>query len=261
MASTQAVAEGIEAGVGAVQAAVPTRVLIVGNGRMGSLIRALVEADAAFALVGEIGIENKDDLAGAAPEADLVIDFSHRDMLPLIEGYVSRTGAALVSGTTGLGADELARLQALGGETRVIHAANYSLGVAALRKLAAEAARMLEGWDIEIVETHHNQKADAPSGTAVALVDAVRGPESSVIHGREGMVGARPAREIGVHAVRGGTVAGTHELHLFGTDEELCLTHRATSRQIFAEGAMAAARRLLAKEPGFYTFDQLMFGE
>ena len=238
-----------------------TRVLIVGNGRMGALIRALVEADAAFELVGEIGLENKDDLAGAAPTADLVIDFSHKAMLPLLVGYVQRTGAALVSGTTGLTADELAQLQALGETTRVIHASNYSLGVAALRHLSASAASMLEGWDIEIVETHHNQKADAPSGTAVALVEAVRSADSTIIHGREGMVGARPAREIGVHAVRGGTVAGTHEVHFFGPDEELCLTHRATSRQIFAQGAVTAARRLLTREPGFYSFDELLFEE
>lgn len=242
-------------------AGAPTRVLLVGTGRMGTLLRALVEAEEGFELVGTVDIDNKDDLAGDAPEADLVIDFSNKAVLPLLEGYVRRTGAALVSGTTGLDQDELARLRALGAAAPVIHASNYSLGVAALRHLAAQAASMLPGWDIEIVETHHNQKADAPSGTAVALVEAVRGEDSTVIHGRSGMVGARPAREIGVHAVRGGTVAGTHELHLFGTDEELCLTHRATSRQIFAEGAMAAARRLLACEAGFYTFDQLMFGE
>ena len=119
---------------------------------------------------------------------------------------------------------------------------------------------MLPGWDIEIEETHHKKKVDAPSGTAKMLIEAAD-PEGacSLVYGREGILGERPAREIGVHSLRGGTVAGTHEVHFFGTDEELVLTHRAQSRQIFAEGALAAAEKLLAKEPGFYSFEDLMF--
>ena len=143
----------------------------------------------------------------------------------------------------------------------MIWASNYSLGVAALRRATALVARTLAGWDVEIVETHHNQKVDAPSGTAKALLAAVDPTgERPVVGGREGIVGARVPGEIGMHAVRGGTVVGTHEVHFFGTDEEVCLTHRATSRQIFVTGAVAAATRLLAREPGFYDFDTLMFG-
>ena len=176
---------------------------------MGTIIRELVEADESCELAGIVGIETMDTLAERAPEADVVIDFSHKDMLPHVEAYVHRTNAALVSGTTGYDEDEMARVRALGEGVPVIHSANYSLGVAVLRRLAAEAAAALDGFDIEIVETHHNQKVDAPSGTAKLLLDAVNpAGEFDPVYGREGMCGKGPAKEIGVHALLGGTVAG-----------------------------------------------------
>ena len=235
--------------------------IVVGaRGRMGSLVCATVEADDALELVGTYDACDIADLDEDAPVADLVIDFSSPTALPHVASYVRRTGAALVSGTTGMGEDELGVMRSLGEKSRVVWSSNYSLGVAVLRRIAAEAARALEGWDVEIVETHHNQKADAPSGTAKALLAAVD-PQGTcdVSHGREGIVGARPQREIGMHALRGGTVAGTHEVHFFGTDEEVCLTHRAASRQIFVAGAVACAKRLLDAPVGFHTFDDLMF--
>lgn len=237
-----------------------TKVLVIGDGRMGTIIRELVEADESLELTGVIGIDSKDELVDATPAADVAIDFSHKSMLDLVEAYVNRTGAALVSGTTGYDEAEMGRIRALGEKAPVIHSANYSLGVAVLRRLAAEAAKALPGFDIEIVETHHNQKVDAPSGTAKLLLSAVNpDDECDVVYGREGMCGKRPAREIGVHALRGGTVAGTHTVHFFGEDEEVALTHRATSRRIFASGAVAAAKKLVEREPGFYGFDELMF--
>ena len=237
-----------------------TKILIVGDGRMGTIIRELVEADERLELAGVIGTDNKNDLLEAAPTADVVIDFSHKSMIDLVETYVKRTGAALVSGTTGYDEVEMARIKALGETMPVIHSANYSLGVAVLRHLVAQAAKELPGFDIEIVETHHNQKVDAPSGTAKLLLAAVNlENECDVVYGREGMCGKRPEKEIGVHALRGGTVAGTHTVHFFGEDEEVALTHRATSRRIFATGAVAAAKKLVTREPGFYNFDELMF--
>lgn len=237
------------------------RTLVCGNGRMGALVRASVEADEAFELVGQVGIEDVDalDAGDAVPAADLVIDFTNREMLPHLAAYLRRNPAALVSGTTGLDASDQAVLDELSQTMPVMWSANYSLGVAVLRRLVAEAAQVLEGFDVEIVETHHNQKVDAPSGTAKLLLSAVD-PDGAcdVVSGRDGMVGARPAQEIGMHALRGGTVAGTHEVHFFGTDEEVCLTHRAASRQIFVNGAVAAAKRLAAQEPGRYTFEGLM---
>lgn len=235
-------------------------IVVGGAGRMGRLVREELSARG-FDVVGSYDVDNIDELDELAPAADVAVDFSAPAALPHVLAYARRTGAALVSGTTGLAADQLDELRALGERNRVIWASNYSLGVAALRRATAMVARTLAGWDVEIVETHHNQKADAPSGTARALVAAVDPTgERPVVGGREGMVGVRVPGEIGVHAVRGGTVAGTHEVHFFGPDEEVCLTHRATSRQIFVTGAVAAAARLLTREPGFYDFDTLMFG-
>ncbi len=236
--------------------------IVVGSaGRMGRLLMQALLESGDFDAVREVDAGNVGELDTEAPAADLVVDFSHPSAVPHVAAYVRRTGAALVCGTTGLGEEELATLRDLGKEAPVVWSGNYSLGVAALRHATHLVSEALPGWDAEIVETHHNLKADAPSGTAKMLVAEVDPTgERPVVYGREGMVGARPAGEIGVHALRGGTVAGTHEVHFFGTDEEVCLTHRAASRQIFVTGAVAAAHRLLAKPAGFYTFDDLMFG-
>ena len=237
------------------------RVVLIGNGKMGKTIEGLIAFRDDMEVVGEVGIENADILPDGLPEAELAIDFSNPALLPGLVAYAQRVKCAVVSGTTGLTAKQLADLADLGKMVPVIHSGNYSLGVAVLRKLTAEAGKYLAGWDEEVVETHHNQKVDAPSGTAKMLVAALD-PEGTrpVVYGREGIVGARTKDEIGVHSLRGGTVAGTHEVHFFGPDEEVVLTHRASSRTIFAEGALAAATRLLQREPGFYTFDELMFG-
>lgn len=235
--------------------------IVVGaEGRMGRLVRETL-LERGFAVLGGYDVDNVAELDEVAPAADVVVDFSAPASLAHVLAYARRTGAAVVSGTTGLADDQLAELRALGKRNRVVWASNYSLGVAVLRRVTAVAAEALAGWDVEIVETHHNQKVDAPSGTAKALLAAVDPTgERPVVGGREGICGPRVPGEIGVHAVRGGTVAGTHEVHLFGPDEEVCLTHRATSRQIFVTGAVAAAERLLAREPGFYDFDALMLG-
>ena len=178
-----------------------------------------------------------------------------------------RTGAALVSGTTGYSDEQLAVLRELGSIAPVVWSGNYSIGIAALRHLVAQATRELPGFDIEIVETHHNQKADAPSGTATMLLDEVRAAKAELgagsvkpVYGREGLCGARDTQEVGIHALRGGTVAGVHTVSFFGPSEEVSLTHRAESREIFVNGALAAAQKLVVRDKGFYTFDEVMFG-
>lgn len=241
--------------------------IIMGTGRMGSLIKATAESmtdasgEALFDIKAQIGFDT-DELA-TAPAADVIIDFSNTCTLPAVAAYVERTGAALVSGTTGYTAEQLEQVKQLGKHASVMWSGNYSIGVAALRHLVAQATRELPGFDVEICETHHNQKVDAPSGTAKMLLDEVIAaePESDYYaqYGREGMCGKRDSKEIGMHSLRGGTVAGVHTVSFFGTDEEVSLTHRATSRQIFANGALAAAQKLVKREPGFYTFDQVMF--
>lgn len=243
------------------------KIVIMGEGRMGTLMRSTAESmrDAnvspVFEVVAQIGFDLSE--LEHAPAADTIIDFSNVATLPAVTAYVERTGAALVSGTTGYSADDLDRIKALGSAARVMWSGNYSIGVAALRHLTAEATRELPGFDVEICETHHNQKVDAPSGTAKMLLDEVLTAEPDDDHfaqyGREGMCGARDPREVGMHSLRGGTVAGVHTVSFFGTDEEVTLTHRATSRQIFVNGALAAAQKLVKLEPGFYTFDQVMF--
>lgn len=241
--------------------------IIMGTGRMGSLIKATAESmtdasgGALFDIKAQIGFDT-DELA-TAPAADVIIDFSNACTLPAVAAYVERTGAALVSGTTGYTAEQLEQVKQLGKHAPAIWSGNYSIGVAALRHLVAQATRELPGFDVEICETHHNQKVDAPSGTAKMLLDEVIAAESEsdyyAQYGREGMCGKRDSKEIGMHSLRGGTVAGVHTVSFFGTDEEVSLTHRATSRQIFVNGALAAAQKLVKREPGFYTFDQVMF--
>lgn len=231
------------------------------QGRMGQLLCAAVEEHPQLELSGRFDVDNIGDLDEVAPAADLVIDFSSPKAMPHVAAFVRRTHASLVSGTTGLGEADLAELAELGKCARVVWSSNYSLGVCVLRRVTAEVSRALAGWDAEIVETHHNMKADAPSGTAKALYEAVDpAGELALVCGREGIVGARTKREVGMHSLRGGTVAGTHEVHFFGPDEEVCLTHRATSRQIFVAGAVACAVELVRSDVGLHTFDELMLG-
>ena len=243
------------------------KTVIMGTGRMGSLIRTTAESmkdaegNPVFEIVAQIGFD-LDELE-KTPAADVIIDFSNVATFDAVEAYVARTGTALVAGTTGYSEEQMERLRALGSKARVMHSGNYSIGIAALRHLVAQATRELPGFDCEIVETHHNQKVDAPSGTAKMLLDAVIESEPQdgyhAVYGREGMCGARTKQEIGMHSLRGGTVAGVHTVSFFGQDEEVTLTHRATSRQIFVNGALAAAQKLIRRDPGFYSFDQIMF--
>lgn len=221
--------------------------------------------EALFKAVAQVGFDVEE--LDQAPAADVIIDFSNVAALDAVAGYVRRTGAALVSGTTGYSDEQLEVLRELGSIAPVVWSGNYSIGIAALRHLVAQATRELPGFDIEIVETHHNQKADAPSGTATMLLDEVRAAKAELgagsvkpVYGREGLCGARDTQEVGVHALRGGTVAGVHTVSFFGPSEEVSLTHRAESREIFVNGALAAAQKLVVRDKGFYTFDEVMFG-
>ena len=236
-------------------------VLVVGaKGRMGTLLRAAVEADANLSLAGGYDADNISELDSVAPTADLVIDFSAPASLPRGGLRASHACGAALGHHWPLGGGPLAhRGVGAGGPGHLEWQLLAWRGGSS--SPAREAAASLTGCDTEIVECHHNRKADAPSGTAKMLLEAVDpASERSVAYGREGIVGPRPAGEIGMHSLRGGTVAGTHEVLFFGDDEEVVLTHRATSRQIFVNGAISAAKRLLAHEPGFYDFDTLMFG-
>ena len=233
------------------------RIALVGTGRMGSMIRECA-ADRGIEVAAEFDVANIGELA-EAPKLDAVIDFSAPASLSAVAAYVERTGTPLVSGTTGYTAEEQAQLAGLGRFAPVVASANYSIGVAVMKHLAAETAKLLSDFDIEIVEAHHRMKKDAPSGTAKLLLSAID-PEGKrrAVFGREGLA-PRMEGEIGVHAVRGGTVAGVHTVSYFGDEEEVSITHRAESRRIFALGALKAAEKLRGAGIGLHTLDDLLF--
>lgn len=229
---------------------------------MGRLIQETAQAagDEVAAALGRGGL---DQLGRLGRIADVVIDFSRPEALPEIASYVRRTGTPLLSGTTGYTPEQLRQLESLGASAPVLWSANFSLGVAVLVRALREVSGVLKpDFDVELTETHHNQKEDAPSGTAKLLIEAIDpARELRPVYGREGNTGKRSKREIGVHALRGGTVAGTHSVHFFGPDEELEFTHRAASRQIFVNGALHMARLLPGKPNGVYDLQKILFGE
>ena len=193
----------------------------------------------------------------------MVIDFSRPDAFAEIASYVRRTGTPLLSGTTGFTPEQLRQLESLGSSAPVLWSANFSLGMAVLYRALREVSGVLKpDFDVELTETHHNQKIDAPSGSAKLLLEALDPRrEARLVCGREGSVGRRRKDEIGVHSLRGGTVAGIHTVHFFGPDEELEFTHRAASRQIFVNGALHMARLLPGKPNGVYDLQKILFGE
>jgi len=198
--------------------------------------------------------------------ADVVIDFSSPEgtIVRLHEAVALRM--PLVIGTTGISEDQIAEIKRAAQQVPVIHAPNFSLGVNLIFRLAAEMARALgENFDIEIVEAHHNKKADAPSGTALGIAKAVcealgRDPRRSLVHGRHGKPGARSREEIGMHALRLGSVVGDHTLCFASEFERIELTHRAQTRDVFAAGALRAAKWLAGKKPNLYTMADVLFG-
>lgn len=236
------------------------KILLIGHGRMGHLIEqtALAHGDS---IGGIIDVGNLSDLETIGKVADIAIDFSAPASLPAVARYVRQTGTPLLSGVTGLSDAELAIFDDLGHYAPVIHSANYSLGIAVFRKALQDVAATLEDFDVEIVETHHNKKADSPSGTAKILLEAVDPHHKKTpVYGRHGIVGPREKKEIGMHSIRGGTEAGTHTVSFFGQDEVFEMTHRAASRQIFVNGALHAARKLYQLPKGRYELQDILFG-
>jgi len=254
-------------------------------GRMGrALVRATFEQPgasltAAWERPGNAGLgQDAGELAGvdrvnvalAASDAmdwsacDVVIDFTAPASTVELAEKAAAAGRALVIGTTGLTEAQLQVVREASGRAPVIYATNYSLGVNLLWHLARQAAAVLgEAFDIEIVEAHHNQKKDAPSGTAVTLYEELcrgRGldPKQAARYGREGLVGARTTGEIGIHAVRGGDIVGDHTVLLAGPGERLELKHQAHTRDIFARGAVRAAAWIAGRPAGWYSLADVL---
>jgi 4-hydroxy-tetrahydrodipicolinate reductase len=197
---------------------------------------------------------------------DVVVDFSSLEGTLALADVVITTHAALVSGTTGLGADGESALVRASAHAAVFWEPNMSFGVHVFVDLVRRAAMALgEGFDVEVCETHHKLKADAPSGTAMRLVETLKeargaAGEGGVVFGRRGRPGARPAGEIAVHALRGGDVIGDHTVHFLAAGERVEITHRATDRDVFALGALRAAGFLVGKPAGRYGMRDLMTG-
>ncbi len=210
------------------------------------------------------GVRVGDDLAEALAACDVYIDFTSPEATRRAAREASARGVAAVIGTTGLSAEAEAALAELAVAAPVLQAPNFSLGVNLVLELAESAARALgHEFDLEIVEAHHRHKRDAPSGTARALAEAVaagRGLDAgeASLGGRQGDVGARPRDEIGVHALRGGSVVGDHTAHFLGPSERVEITHRAESRQIFAAGAVKAALWLAQRPAGRYAMRDVL---
>lgn len=195
-------------------------------------------------------------------QADVVVDFSSPALLGSLLDYCRQHQTAAVIAATGYGDAGRAEIRAASEELPVFFSANMSVGVNLLRHLACEAARIIGRWsDVEIVERHHNQKVDAPSGTALALADAIveEIPGSmEYVYSRHDRREKRTAGEIGIHSVRGGSIVGDHEVMFIRPDEEVVLTHRAYSKKIFANGALQAALFLAKQAPGLYDMGSLI---
>lgn len=210
------------------------------------------------------GVPLTESLSEAARACDVLIDFSAPDTLPRTAAAAAEAGCALVVGTTGLGAAQLELLRTTAARIPVVQSANYSIGVNILLDLVRKTAALLgDDFDIEITEAHHRHKKDAPSGTALALRNAVtdtlgRDPETETRHGRQGITGERTRTEIGMHAIRGGDVVGDHTVGFYGEGERIELTHKASSRMTFARGALRAALWTSGKAPGLYAMRDVL---
>lgn len=261
----------------------PLRIALVGaTGRMGGRLAALAREDPSLRIVAavaqpgspgigaDLGAHHHAEPLGVPVtgeleiDCDVLIDFSTPEGFARACGWARQRCCALVSGTTGLDSSAQELLTAAARSAPVLWSANMSLGVAVLRRLAAEAALALgPAFDIEIVETHHSGKQDAPSGTAVSLYHAIceatgRDPRSSAEYGRHGGMARRAAGAIGIHAVRMGDHVGEHEVHFSGAGESLCLRHRAHDRNVFAAGALRAARWLAGRPSGRYRIEDVL---
>jgi 4-hydroxy-tetrahydrodipicolinate reductase len=234
-----------------------TRIIINGaKGRMGQTLIACAGRNPELRIVGQFDLG--DDLQSRVEETDAVIDFSVHEATAGIASVCAAHGKSLVIGTTGHSEAETSQIARCQSVIPIVWSANYSTGVNALFWLARKAAEILgPGFDIEVVEMHHRAKRDAPSGTAATLgrilaeVRKLPG-DQSLRHGRRGITGEREAAEIGMHSLRGGDVVGDHTVIFAANGERLELTHKASSRETFAHGALRAAQWAVQQKPGRY---------
>jgi len=241
------------------------KVILVGYGAMGQRVASLAE-ERGYEVGGVVVPEGDktpyptyhgfDDL----PDADVIIDFSHPDLtLEMLD--TDAVTLPIVIATTGQKEDIIEKAEAKSKQQPIFFSPNMSYGVHVLTKIVSLATELLDGYDIELLEKHHNQKVDAPSGTLNLLLDTIKEVESredaEAIYNRHDRSQKRDNHEIGVSAMRGGTIVGEHDVLFAGLDEEITISHRAQSKDIFANGALQVVPQLIEKDSGFYNFDNL----
>ena len=240
------------------------------NGKMGRVIASLVAQRDDCQVVA--GIDLNDTQNGQFPivkkpaelaeKPDVIIDFSHPSALPDLLSYCTINNVPLVAATTGYSADEIATIKKTAEQIPIFFTFNMSLGINLLVELGKRAVNVLGGqYDIEIVEKHHNLKKDAPSGTAIMIAEALNGEldnKMKFVYDRHNVRKAREADEIGMHAIRGGTIVGEHDIIFAGHDEVITLSHSAGSKEVFANGSINAAIFLSGRESGLYDMSDLL---
>ncbi|XOV70128.1 MAG: 4-hydroxy-tetrahydrodipicolinate reductase [Verrucomicrobiota bacterium] len=240
-----------------------TNIIITGSkGRMGEALIRCAKDHADLNVVGEIDMG--DDLKPLLPQADAVIDFSFHEVTRTFAEQCADAGKAIIIGTTGHTESDRSAIQQLSNRIPMVWASNYSTGVNTLFWLTRKATEILgPDFDLEVIEMHHRMKRDAPSGTAATLAeilaDVRKAQLSKVIrHGREGIVGARTKEEIGMHSLRGGDVVGDHTVVFATQGERVELTHKASSRDTFANGALRASGWVVKQKPGLYSMQDVL---
>lgn len=237
------------------------------SGKMGRVLSKCIMDDYDLELICGVSLDNTDDLNfktysnfnDITEKADVVIDFSHHSALDSILDYCLKTKTPLVIATTGYNNEELEKIYDASKTIPLLHSYNMSLGVNVLLRLVKEASKILNTFDIEVIEKHHNKKVDAPSGTAIMIANAIKEvlPNIENSYGRYGRNAKRNENEVGIHAVRGGTIVGEHDVIFAGHDEVIEIKHTAQSKDIFAKGSIVAAKFIVNQNPGYYNMDDI----
>ncbi len=249
-----------------------TRIIMHGAcGRMGKVIAEVVAADNDAEIVAGVDVYNDNkcdfpvfsDIKSCDVEADVIIDFSNASAVDALLDYASEKKIPVVLCSTGLSTEQLDRVREVSTETAILKSANMSLGVNTIMNLLKSATKVFvpAGFDVEIVEQHHHNKLDAPSGTALALADAINEAadgQFEYVYNRSDRMQARDKKELGISAVRAGSIPGTHDVIFAGQDEVIEIRHIAYSRRIFGVGAVSAAKFLAGKKPGMYDMQDVI---